>query len=203
MDSDFDEKELENQEKQAIKIDHLTICMDEYASGNYSPILLNQDDLTMDIVLMTQAEIDEKLEAKRNQVLGEGYVKPDAEEEFELKARETIGISESLISEMDQVDMSMGNGDLTTMTSSTLIDPKSSKSDKKSNTVEISVDHHYSWSDKYRPRKPRYYNRVHTGYDWNQYNKKHYDVDNPPPKTVQGYKFNVKLNLQFYNNHDL
>ena len=30
------------------------------------------------------------------------------------------------------------------------------------------------------------------GYDWNQYNKKHYDTDNPPPKTVQGYKFNVR-----------
>ena len=23
----------------------------------------------------------------------------------------------------------------------------------------------YLWSDKYRPRKPRYFNRVHTGFD--------------------------------------
>ena len=30
-----------------------------------------------------------------------------------------------------------------------------------------------------------------TGYDWNKYNSSHYDFDNPPPKTVQGYKFNV------------
>ena len=49
----------------------------------------------------------------------------------------------------------------------------------------------YSWADKYRPRKPRYFNRVKTGYDWNKYNKTHYDRDNPPPKTVQGYKFNI------------
>ena len=49
----------------------------------------------------------------------------------------------------------------------------------------------YSWQDKYRPRKPRYFNRVKTGYDWNKYNQTHYDHDNPPPKTVQGYKFNV------------
>ena len=49
----------------------------------------------------------------------------------------------------------------------------------------------YSYQDKYRPRKPRYFNRVKTGYDWNAYNKTHYDHDNPPPKTVQGYKFNV------------
>ncbi|KAK9721780.1 hypothetical protein K7432_003179 [Basidiobolus ranarum] len=49
----------------------------------------------------------------------------------------------------------------------------------------------YFWEDKYRPRKPRFFNRVHTGYEWNKYNQTHYDVDNPPPKVVQGYKFNI------------
>ncbi|KAF8528989.1 mid region of cactin-domain-containing protein [Hysterangium stoloniferum] len=49
----------------------------------------------------------------------------------------------------------------------------------------------YTWEDKYRPRKPRYFNRVHTGYEWNKYNQTHYDTDNPPPKVVQGYKFNI------------
>lgn len=49
----------------------------------------------------------------------------------------------------------------------------------------------YAMQDKFRPRKPRYFNRVKTGYDWNAYNKTHYDHDNPPPKIVQGYKFNV------------
>lgn len=47
------------------------------------------------------------------------------------------------------------------------------------------------WKDKYRPRKPRYFNRVQMGYEWNKYNQTHYDHDNPPPKVVQGYKFNV------------
>ena len=47
------------------------------------------------------------------------------------------------------------------------------------------------WHDKYRPRKPKFFNRVHTGYEWTKYNKTHYDSDNPPPKVVQGYKFNV------------
>jgi len=49
----------------------------------------------------------------------------------------------------------------------------------------------YTWTDKYRPRKPRYFNRVKTGYEWNKYNQSHYDHDNPPPKCVQGYKFNI------------
>ena len=47
------------------------------------------------------------------------------------------------------------------------------------------------WANKYRPRKPRYFNRVQMGYEWNKYNQTHYDHDNPPPKVVQGYKFNV------------
>ena len=49
----------------------------------------------------------------------------------------------------------------------------------------------YGWQDKWRPRKPRYFHRVKSGYDWNGYNRTHYDTDNPPPKIVQGYRFNV------------
>lgn len=36
---------------------------------------------------------------------------------------------------------------------------------------EVDVDKVYSWLDKYRPRKPRYFNRVKTGWDWNKYNQ--------------------------------
>jgi len=50
---------------------------------------------------------------------------------------------------------------------------------------------HYEWEDKYKPRKPRFFNRVKTGFEWNKYNQTHYDHDNPPPKMVQGYKFNI------------
>ncbi|CAB3250947.1 unnamed protein product [Arctia plantaginis] len=62
--------------------------------------------------------------------------------------------------------------------------------------VQFSVEHVLPdqpclWADKYRPRKPRYFNRVHTGFEWNKYNQTHYDMDNPPPKIVQGYKFNI------------
>lgn len=30
------------------------------------------------------------------------------------------------------------------------------------------------------------------GFEWNKYNQTHYDTDSPPPKIVQGYKFNVR-----------
>ncbi|KAK1381277.1 Cactin [Heracleum sosnowskyi] len=74
------------------------------------------------------------------------------------------------------------------------------------NNDEVNVDSQvYWWHDKYRPRKPKYFNRVHTGYEWNKYNQSHYDHDNPPPKFVQGYKFNIfypdlvdKTNTPYY-----
>lgn len=55
----------------------------------------------------------------------------------------------------------------------------------------VSTPSQGQWASKYRPRKPRYFNRVQMGYEWNKYNQTHYDHDNPPPKVVQGYKFNI------------
>lgn len=64
--------------------------------------------------------------------------------------------------------------------------------DEATFSVEFQLDQQaFLWSDKYRPRKPRFFNRVHTGFEWNKYNQTHYDIDNPPPKIVQGYKFNI------------
>ena len=47
------------------------------------------------------------------------------------------------------------------------------------------------WASKFKPRVPRYFNRVQMGYEWNKYNQTHYDHDHPPPKVVQGYRFNI------------
>ncbi|ORY34113.1 mid region of cactin-domain-containing protein [Naematelia encephala] len=55
----------------------------------------------------------------------------------------------------------------------------------------LALPSNYDWTDRYRPRKPRFFNRVHTGFEWSKYNQTHYDTDNPPPKVVQGYKFNI------------
>jgi hypothetical protein len=69
---------------------------------------------------------------------------------------------------------------------------KGMNDDEAEFSVESKLDPQiFLWSDKYRPRKPRYFNRVHTGFEWNKYNQTHYDMDNPPPKIVQGYKFNI------------
>ncbi|XP_017480331.1 PREDICTED: cactin-like, partial [Rhagoletis zephyria] len=58
-------------------------------------------------------------------------------------------------------------------------------------SVEVPLEIVQIAADKYRPGKPRYLNRVHTGFEWNKYDQTYYDMDNPPPKIVQGYKFNI------------
>lgn len=57
-----------------------------------------------------------------------------------------------------------------------------------------SVESKPLWSSKYpniKPRKPRFFNRVRMNYVWNKYNQTHYDTSNPPPKVVQGFRFNI------------
>ncbi|KAJ8718230.1 hypothetical protein PYW07_006160 [Mythimna separata] len=48
-----------------------------------------------------------------------------------------------------------------------------------------------AWRDQFRPRKPRYFNRVQTGWEWHKYNQTHYGADSPPPRAVLGYQFNI------------
>jgi hypothetical protein len=52
-------------------------------------------------------------------------------------------------------------------------------------------DQVYAWRDKYRPRRPLFFNKVKVGFEWSKYNQTHYERENPPPKVVQGYKFNI------------
>lgn len=40
-------------------------------------------------------------------------------------------------------------------------------------------------------KRPRFYNKVKLGYEWTKYNQAHYDMENLPPKSIQGYKFNI------------
>lgn len=136
-------------------------------AGSYSPELLHGEE--------TEEAIDPEedkaiLERKRVVVLEEQQKRIQealasrpilSEDNLEMKAMKAMGA-------MEEGDAVFGNSD------------------------EVNLDSQvYWWHDKYRPRKPKYFNRVHSGYEWNKYNQTHYDHDNPPPKIVQGYKFNI------------
>ncbi|XP_019158868.1 PREDICTED: cactin [Ipomoea nil] len=132
--------------------------------GSYSPVLVQDDEKEEAI---DPEEDRAMLEKNRMAVLEERRLqdmipKPKLpEDNFEKKALKAMGA-------MEEGDAVFGSND------------------------EVNLDSQvYWWHDKYRPRKPKYFNRVHTGYEWNKYNQTHYDHDNPPPKIVQGYKFNI------------
>ncbi|OAY42808.1 cactin [Manihot esculenta] len=136
-------------------------------AGSFSPELLHGDENEEAIDPEEDRAI---LETKRMAVLEEQQRRiqeamaskpPPSEDNFEMKAIKAMGT-------MEEGDAVFGSG------------------------AEVNLDSQvYWWHDKYRPRKPKYFNRVHTGYEWNKYNQTHYDHDNPPPKIVQGYKFNI------------
>ncbi|XP_059665282.1 splicing factor Cactin [Cornus florida] len=139
----------------------------EDEAGSYSPELLHGDENEEAIDPEEDKAI---LEWKRKAVLEEQQKRiqeamvsrpSPSEDNLEMKAMKAMGA-------MEEGDAVFGSGS------------------------EVNLDSQvYWWHDKYRPRKPKYFNRVHTGYEWNKYNQTHYDHDNPPPKIVQGYKFNI------------
>lgn len=114
-------------------IDRETFCMENYEKGNYSPRLLSANDINVDTFIVSPEEDYKRLEFKRLQVLGTGSVKPDVEEEFEQKARETVNNIESTA----------------TSASSNLDDNEMANNFSN----EIPLQNNYLWSDKYRPRK--------------------------------------------------
>ncbi|CAD6215012.1 unnamed protein product [Miscanthus lutarioriparius] len=138
----------------------------EEEDGSFSPQLMhgNEDEDAIDPE-EDKAELDRKREAvvleHQRKVQEAMKAKVRVPDEMEMKAIKTMGA-------MEEGDTVFGAG------------------------AEVNLDSQvYWWHDKYRPRKPKYFNRVHTGYEWNKYNQTHYDHDNPPPKIVQGYKFNI------------
>lgn len=144
-------------------MDLLSDCFALYAQGNYSPEYMREEDIDQHIRIIDDDQLEVNIEKVRNRVLNRG---DDDEEDFATK--EEIRLAK-------QCRDSLGVNN-----------------EEAEFSVETKLDSEvYLWSDKYRPRKPRYFNRVHTGFEWNKYNQTHYDMDNPPPKIVQGYKFNI------------
>ncbi|OLY82672.1 Cactin [Smittium mucronatum] len=142
---------------------------EEYSSDMEPTLVKSVGREDKKLEIYTQEEYDQILLKKRLQILKFEFITKKVEksstEEKDL----------SLAKELYLLEASKGLGsEEAVFSSEALIEPKD-----------------YLWQDKYKPRKPRYFNRVHAGYEWNKYNQTHYDFDNPPPKVVMGYKFNI------------
>lgn len=142
--------------------DILSESIGEYESGGYSPKYMTTSQLEPGTIVTLEEEDNQRLEYARAQVFSTGN---------KVQSVRSMTAEEKALHAEARKNMG---------------------SDEAQFSVETSLEAQiYLWSDKYRPRKPRYFNRVHTGFEWNKYNQTHYDMDNPPPKIVQGYKFNI------------
>lgn len=145
------------------------VCIDEYKKGAYSPRMYRKSELDQGIVFV------------------------EFQEEFALLIRHRNKICHaSTLDEAKMVTMTDEERDFLKAASKGMdMQEESTFSCEAPIRGADNRNQTYIWADKYQPRKPRYFNRVHTGFEWNKYNQTHYDVDNPPPKVVQGYKFNI------------
>lgn len=147
----------------------LAKCMEDYDKGKYSPQMYKKSGLDLGVVFVEYEKEYELLCHHRNQVCNASSL--DEAKMVTMTSEERAFI--------DVATKGMDNQEESTFSCEATV----RGSDNRSMT--------YAWADKYQPRKPRYFNRVHTGFEWNKYNQTHYDIDNPPPKVVQGYKFNI------------
>lgn len=145
-------------------------CIDDYISGRYSPTPLSFDTIKNDVNIKVIDPADDwkELQIKRKLVMNshKSLLNPSTDQSTESKSKDELAFER--------------------------IGKQAMNDDERAFSNEVTIQQNsLSWANKYKPRKPRYFNRVHTGFEWNKYNQTHYDVDNPPPKIVQGYKFNI------------
>lgn len=146
-----------------------------YASGRYSPVLLSPSRLEPATLLTEPAHDTQRL----------AYLRARLHAARDRERSTIVAADGSAVA----ADTSEGGADALERAARRAM---GAAPDEAQFSVEHALpDQPCLWADKYRPRKPRYFNRVHTGFEWNKYNQTHYDMDNPPPKIVQGYKFNI------------
>lgn len=144
-------------------------CIEDYQNGRYSPEMYHKSQLDPGIVCVDHKKEYELLVHHRRQISNASS----------LDEAKLVTMTSEERAFMDVASKGMNNQEESTFSCETAVRGLDNRA--------LS----YSWADKYQPRKPRYFNRVHTGFEWNKYNQTHYDIDNPPPKVVQGYKFNI------------
>lgn len=143
-------------------------CIEDYKRNCYSPTMLTKDQLDPDAIPESYDDEFKLLKHQRNRICNASSLNEVAQSTMSREEREFMNAASSGM-----------NAEEVTFSCEALVRGP----DNRNQT--------YIWADKYQPRKPRYFNRVHTGFEWNKYNQTHYDIDNPPPKVVQGYKFNI------------
>lgn len=162
---------------------------EEDSDGDFSPVLISHQDADPEALedALDPEQDRKELEARRRVIL--------ERKDNEAKEAKAAAISEQQAALENEADERTLGTKRFAMSADDMFAAEEGRDMDEGEEVfkseSVTNDQTYWWHDKYRPRKPRYFNRVRTGFEWNKYNQTHYDKENPPPKIVQGYKFNV------------
>lgn len=142
--------------------------------------LLSLDSNDKSLLIIDEARFLANVASERQKIMKSGYVSAH------------VGGASTQQSQADNNRLSDANSKST----SSMFDREAAKGVEEDEEVfageeNVETKNTDAWKGQYRPRKPRYFNRVQMGYEWNKYNQTHYDHDNLPPKVIQGYKFHV------------
>ncbi len=186
---------VEDEEDDVVAFDrsHPEAATEGAESGRYSPLLLQAHQVASEKVTSTEedwrmlqeerARIRQRADSRRLAASEAGAATTTVPVAAEPPDAKADGSSGKVVGERDPND------------EDALVDAEAKRGMEQGEarfSFEVPLERKITWwHDKYRPRKPKYFNRVHTGYEWNKYNQTHYDHDNPPPKMVQGYKFAI------------
>jgi hypothetical protein len=171
-------------------------CLHEDKQGSYSYMSDNLNDIDVEIQPQYAGVADDydKLEQPREYV----SVQADAENTFEILpgGMGDIPADDTLINNgnyNEEDDENSEDGEFT--------EDKVSEDDNNVSAGDIVVpnDVQYLWSGRYRPHNPRIVNKVYIGYDWNQYNKNHYDAYTPTPQEDIAFRIVSKAWDYSYN----
>lgn len=145
--------------------------------------------------ILDETEYLQSLSRERRKIMQLGYVPANRARSYQTSNGPSKLILED--SEASQISKPItGTEEGFSQTAKTMYDREAARGVGENEEVfageeEVETRNKDLWVGKYRPRKPKYFNRVQMGYEWNKYNQTHYDHDNPPPKVVQGYKFHI------------
>ena len=166
--------------------------------GPYSPRLTSIRDVTMQVMSRMLTEEEAVARRKRNMqaALARGKAKAEARRVQLRREQEVDRLNQQAIRDGARVgvEWDIEVADQRSEIFDRFIQrerARMSADEQVMEASEIFTMQNHDWEEKYRPRRPRYFNRVRTGFEWNRYNQTHYDRDNPPPKVVQGYKFTL------------
>lgn len=181
-------------------------CIQDYGTSCYSPKPMAIEDVNSECLVLSFEDYSRDLDEQRTTILKKLLAFPTPFVQFDRKKEKKEASYDHNVRTMTRDEEAfvkearkgMNDDEAIFSVEEELIDESElqrRKSERQPqacvSTGMILLKDRNNWSEKYRPRKPRYFNRVHTGFEWNKYNQTHYDVDNPPPKVVQGYKFNI------------